>query len=188
MLEKINVVFVGDSLNIYSGFSYVIVNLMKGFHRTGRYRITYVNILSSDNDISTACRVHGNIINDMLSDEHGPRIYNSQIQSENAYRNFDKVIEDHHPSIVVSLIDPWQNESIINSRYRNTFFWVKIRKRNSSARDGDNFMINIHGVKNPPDPLFRSVGDKNLTKVMLTDEADQLLDTHVVQFIKNIIQ
>lgn len=124
MQEKINVLFVSDSLSLYSGFSYVISKLMIAFHNTGKYKISYCNLLSGDNDINSACKVHGSIFKDILCDEKGPRIYNSQLQSEVAYNNFDKIILDQKPKIVISLVDPWQTEPIALSCYKDTFYWV----------------------------------------------------------------
>lgn len=124
MQEKINVLFVGDSLNLYSGFSYVISKLMIAFYNTSQYKISYVNILSGDNDLETVCKIHGEIFRDILCDEYGPRIYNSQLQSETSYNNFDRIVVEQKPKIVISLVDSWQCEPLAYSQYRDTFYWV----------------------------------------------------------------
>jgi len=124
MQEKTNVLFVSDSLSLYSGFSYVISKLMLAFHETNNYNISYINLLSGDNEIDTVCKIHGEVFREMLCTDNKIRLYNCQLQSEVNIKNFDSIIEKEKPQLIISLIDPWQTEPIAYSTYRDTFYWV----------------------------------------------------------------
>jgi hypothetical protein len=50
------------------------------------------------------------------------------------------------------------------------------------------FMIDLHNIKDRPDPLLTGIGDKDLSKAVFADQLNQLRYPEIVEFVKYIIQ
>lgn len=109
-MEKLKILFCGDSLNYNSGLSYLSKSFLQKFYDTGKYDIGYIT-LSGDDSVK----------NQSFPDI---QIFNAQVLDKKKSKVFDEVIVKFRPDIVISFVDPWILDPIAYSRYKLSFFWI----------------------------------------------------------------
>lgn len=116
-MSKTKILFVGNSLSMFTGLSYVAASMMKRFFDTGNYEIFH-GVLAGPENQPQHFQVFGQ---DFVEKFQGLRSFNIQYQIEQTFNQFDRVIEQIRPDIVFCICDIWILEAIIYSVYRNSF-------------------------------------------------------------------
>jgi glycosyltransferase involved in cell wall biosynthesis len=120
-LKSVNILFVGKSLAVLSGLSYVSSALLKRFYRDD-FKLGYIN-MDGPNMTPENVAVQGEefkLIGSKI------KLYNSSLLQPSAAGcvPFDQCLEDFKPQIVISIHDPWVIDQLVYSSYKDTFFWV----------------------------------------------------------------
>ena len=118
-MEKKKILFCGVSLSKFSGLGYVISNFMKRFQDDG-FDIAYATLLGNDTELEKIPEWNkdfGEKLNEIT-------VYNCQMAEEKKFFQFDNVVNDYSPDIVISCLDPWQLDQIEKCAYRESFFWL----------------------------------------------------------------
>lgn len=115
--KKKRLLICGNSLSTYTGFSYVAKSILSRFYYTGNYEVQYAT-LAGPNSSPKFFGIWGDKFS---GDFQGLPTHDIQVHDQNTYKQFDKVIEDYRPDLVIVINDVWMMESIILSSYRYTF-------------------------------------------------------------------
>jgi glycosyltransferase involved in cell wall biosynthesis len=116
---KKKVLFCGDSISQITGLSNVLISIMKRFPKKD-YEVGVCTI-TGGNATHNSFKTFGKEVYKSYKDIN---MYNCQINGDGCLQ-FDKVIEDFKPDIVVSIIDPWYLDQIAYNSYRDNYFWVQ---------------------------------------------------------------
>jgi glycosyltransferase involved in cell wall biosynthesis len=119
-LAKLKVLFCGESLNYISGLAYVNVSLIKQFYKTGNYEIGYATLSGMDTT-REGMLIHGEDFRELANTMF---ITNSQILDSKTSQLFNNAIETYNPDLVISMIDPWLQDSLAYCLFRESFYWV----------------------------------------------------------------
>ena len=120
-MKKQKILFAGDSITYTTGLSYVILSLIKQFYKTGEYEIGYATISGADTTKETFCKDKTGLLKDI---GESITFFNAQLLDANKAVQFDRAIDYFSPNIVISMIDPWIQDSIAYSAYRKNFYWI----------------------------------------------------------------
>lgn len=117
-MSKRRILFAGDSIIYTTGLAYVILSLIKQYYKTGEYEIGFVAISGKDVTKEEFCQKVDPVLGENI------QFFNAQIMDANKAVQFDQVINQFNPSIVISMVDPWIQDQIAYSSYRKSFYWV----------------------------------------------------------------
>jgi len=117
--EKKKILFCGVCLTKFSGLGYVISNFMKRFQDDG-FKIGYATLIGNDTEIQKIPEWN----KDFGEKLKEVQVYNCQMSDERKFFEFDNVVKDYEPDIVISCLDPWQLDQIEKCAYRESYFWL----------------------------------------------------------------
>ena len=118
-VEKKKILFCGVNLSKFSGLGYVISNFMKRFQDKG-FDVGYATLLGNDTEVDKIPEWNKDF-GSMLKEIE---IFNCQISDQSKFFEFDNVVKEFNPDIVISCLDPWQLDQIEKCAYRDSFFWL----------------------------------------------------------------
>jgi glycosyltransferase involved in cell wall biosynthesis len=119
-VSKIKIMIAGSSLSLFSGFSYVSSSFLRRFYKTDNYEVSYCTISGATSE-PQYFKIWGE---DFANDFKDLQCFDSQAHDEKIFNQFDKVVENIKPNIVLIVSDIWLCEAIIMSQYRNSFMLV----------------------------------------------------------------
>lgn len=117
------ILFVSDSLAHNSGLTCVCKNIMEGFKSINpKIQIGHVSITGETPTQENIALAHGKgFVSSLGSDT---KLYVAKVTSPNYQSEFDQVINDFKPELVIVNQDPWHCEAVVNSKYRSSYLWV----------------------------------------------------------------
>jgi glycosyltransferase involved in cell wall biosynthesis len=115
--QKKKILFVGNSLSTFTGLSYVASSFLKRFYDTGNYNIAYCTISGPTSEPQNFI-IFGE---EFQKTFQNLKCYDSQHQDETVHKQFDIIIQQEKPDIVIAIADIWVLEDVIMSPYRNSF-------------------------------------------------------------------
>ncbi len=114
------ILFCGESLANNSGLSYISSSFLKMFKKNGFHNLGYC-VISGEPTTETNIISQGQDFVDLFN--NSLMVYNVQLVTDKA-KNFDLVIENFKPDIVITFLDPWKLEQIVSSKYKHSYYTV----------------------------------------------------------------
>lgn len=122
-LNRLRIMFVSDNFKYYTGFSYVMVSLMKRFAASSNTKdLCYVSMTNGKPELPDLEKFETGLSKKLF----GMKIYDSNIEKEDLFTNFNLAINQFRPHIVITLNDPWRLPLVANSPFRDSFLWVAL--------------------------------------------------------------
>lgn len=122
-LNQKRIMFVSDNFKFYTGFSYVMISLLKRFSTTMETKnLCYVSMTNGKPEVTDLDKFEKGLAKKL----HGLKIYDSNIEKEELLTNFNLAVNQFKPHIVITLNDPWRLPIVANSPFRDSFMWIAL--------------------------------------------------------------
>jgi len=119
-MNKIKTVVVGDSLSQTTGFSYVISSILKRMELSGEFDLHYITISGKDS-VPEHFHVQGD---DFATICKGLKVFNAQMTDQSNLQNFESILSQIEPDLVITSHDPWMLDPVAFSPSRDSFVWI----------------------------------------------------------------
>jgi glycosyltransferase involved in cell wall biosynthesis len=122
-MRKINLLHVGEFSKLNTGYSSIADNLLTRFHRSGKYNIVELAAYIQPNDPRIQ-QVPWKVIGNAPINEQEAQHYGSNPIFQFGKFRFEEVCMRESIDLVMAYRDPWMDEFIIESPFRNYYNFV----------------------------------------------------------------
>jgi glycosyltransferase involved in cell wall biosynthesis len=121
-MKKKRLLFSGEASFLATGFSVFQREMLRALHATGKYEVAEFGSWASVCKESKALpwKFYGNL----PVNEQEAKIYKGNEANHFGAYKIDAVLADWQPDHVIGFRDPWMEQHVVNSRFRNNFKYI----------------------------------------------------------------